>query len=63
VAERVPLLVNRNAFNNSYLEYQGAKLGHMMTPLAELRGRTANCKRRAIHKDWQESSPSVSQTA
>ena len=35
VDERVPLLVNRNAFNNSYLNTKAAKLGHMMTPLAE----------------------------
>ncbi|MDM5179957.1 GTP cyclohydrolase II [Massilia sp. DJPM01] len=35
VSERVPLLVNRNAFNNSYLNTKEAKLGHMMTPLAE----------------------------
>jgi GTP cyclohydrolase II len=35
VTERVPLLVNRNAFNNSYLNTKEAKLGHMMTPLAE----------------------------
>ena len=35
VAERVPLLVNRNAFNNTYLNTKAAKLGHMMTPLAE----------------------------
>ena len=35
VAERVPLLVNRNAFNNGYLDTKQAKLGHMMTPLAE----------------------------
>ena len=34
VAERVPLLVNRNAFNNSYLNTKQAKLGHMMTPPA-----------------------------
>jgi GTP cyclohydrolase II len=34
VFERVPLLVNRNAFNNSYLNTKQAKLGHMMTPLA-----------------------------
>ncbi|MBQ5939036.1 MULTISPECIES: GTP cyclohydrolase II [unclassified Massilia] len=34
VAERVPLLVNRNAFNNSYLNTKQAKLGHMMTPAA-----------------------------
>ena len=33
VAERVPLLVNRNAFNNSYLDTKQAKLGHMMAPL------------------------------
>ena len=32
VTERVPLLVNRNAFNNSYLDTKQAKLGHMMTP-------------------------------
>jgi len=31
VTERVPLLVNRNAFNNSYLDTKQAKLGHMMT--------------------------------
>ncbi len=36
VAERVPLLVNRNAFNTSYLNTKAAKLGHMMTPLAEV---------------------------
>jgi GTP cyclohydrolase II len=35
VTERVPLLVNRNAFNNSYLDTKQAKLGHMMTPRAE----------------------------
>ena len=34
VAERVPLLVNRNAFNNGYLNTKQAKLGHMMTPPA-----------------------------
>jgi GTP cyclohydrolase II len=34
VVERVPLLVNRNAFNNSYLNTKAAKLGHMMTPQA-----------------------------
>jgi GTP cyclohydrolase II len=34
VSERVPLLVNRNAFNNSYLDTKQAKLGHMMTPPA-----------------------------
>ncbi len=32
VSERVPLLVNRNAFNNTYLNTQEAKLGHMMQP-------------------------------
>ena len=32
VAERVPLLVNRNAFNQHYLNTKAAKLGHMMTP-------------------------------
>ncbi|WP_209585996.1 GTP cyclohydrolase II [Massilia sp. BHUDP2] len=36
VAERVPLLVNRNAFNNSYLNTKQAKLGHMMGPLEPL---------------------------
>jgi GTP cyclohydrolase II len=35
VAERVPLLVNRNAFNNGYLNTKQAKLGHMMTAAAE----------------------------
>jgi GTP cyclohydrolase II len=35
VAERVPLLVNRNAFNNGYLNTKQAKLGHMMNPAAE----------------------------
>ena len=35
VAERVPLLVNRNAFNNSYLNTKERKLGHMMQPQAE----------------------------
>jgi GTP cyclohydrolase II len=35
VAERVPLLVNRNAFNNSYLNTKAAKLGHMMSPVTE----------------------------
>ena len=34
VAERVPLLVNRNAFNQHYLNTKASKLGHMMTPLA-----------------------------
>lgn len=33
VAERVPLLVNRNAFNQHYLDTKAAKLGHMMMPL------------------------------
>jgi GTP cyclohydrolase II len=32
VTERVPLLVNRNAFNTGYLDTKQAKLGHMMTP-------------------------------
>jgi GTP cyclohydrolase II len=32
VAERVPLLVNRNKFNQNYLNTKAAKLGHMMTP-------------------------------
>lgn len=35
VAERVPLLVNRNAFNTSYLDTKERKLGHMMQPQAE----------------------------
>jgi len=35
VAARVPLLVNRNAFNNNYLNTKEAKLGHMMTPATE----------------------------
>jgi GTP cyclohydrolase II len=35
VSERVPLLVNRNAFNNNYLDTKQAKLGHMMTPATE----------------------------
>jgi len=35
VSERVPLLVNRNAFNTSYLDTKEAKMGHMMHPLAE----------------------------
>ncbi len=32
VSDRVPLLVNRNAFNNSYLDTKAAKMGHLMTP-------------------------------
>ena len=35
VSERVPLLVNRNAFNTAYLDTKAAKLGHMMEPQAE----------------------------
>ncbi|MFK3736740.1 GTP cyclohydrolase II [Massilia sp. TN1-12] len=35
VAERVPLLVNRNAYNNNYLNTKEAKLGHMMTAADE----------------------------
>ncbi|MGZ8288933.1 MAG: GTP cyclohydrolase II [Telluria sp.] len=35
VSERVPLLVNRNAFNNSYLNTKEMKLGHMMQAPAE----------------------------
>lgn len=35
VAGRVPLLVNRNAFNTNYLDTKQAKLGHMMTPATE----------------------------
>jgi GTP cyclohydrolase II len=31
----VPLLVNRNAFNNNYLNTKAAKLGHMMSPVTE----------------------------
>ena len=33
VAERVPLLVNRNAVNQHYLNTKALKLGHMMTPV------------------------------
>ncbi|WP_426109727.1 GTP cyclohydrolase II [Massilia sp. PWRC2] len=33
VSERVPLLVNRNAFNTGYLDTKAAKMGHMMMPL------------------------------
>ena len=36
VTERVPLLVNRNAHNNSYLNTKQAKLGHMMAPLTSV---------------------------
>jgi len=35
VAERVPLLVNRNAYNDQYLSTKQAKLGHMMTAAIE----------------------------
>ncbi|MES3025004.1 MAG: GTP cyclohydrolase II [Pseudomonadota bacterium] len=35
VTERVPLLVTRNAFNSVYLDTKEAKMGHMMTPMAE----------------------------
>ena len=35
VAERVPLLVNRNAFNDNYLNTTQVKLGHMMSPVTE----------------------------
>ena len=35
VAERVPLLVNRNAYNDNYLNTKQAKLGHMMNPVTE----------------------------
>ena len=35
VAERVPLLVNRNAYNDNYLNTKQAKLGHMMTSATE----------------------------
>ncbi len=33
VSERVPLLVNRNVFNQHYLNTKALKLGHMMTPV------------------------------
>ncbi|TWI66534.1 GTP cyclohydrolase II [Pseudoduganella lurida] len=33
VADRVPLLVNRNVFNQHYLNTKALKLGHMMTPV------------------------------
>jgi GTP cyclohydrolase II len=32
VVERVPLLVNRNTFNQRYLDTKALKLGHMMSP-------------------------------
>jgi GTP cyclohydrolase II len=35
VDSRIPLIVNRNRFNTRYLDTKEAKLGHMMTPLAE----------------------------
>jgi GTP cyclohydrolase II len=35
VSDRVPLLVNRNAFNSNYLDTKAAKLGHMMQAEAE----------------------------
>ena len=35
VAERVPLLVNRNRYNDSYLNTKAAKLGHMMSVASE----------------------------
>jgi GTP cyclohydrolase II len=35
VTERVPLLVNRNAFNSDYLDTKETKLGHLMRPLSE----------------------------
>ena len=35
VAERVPLLVNRNAYNDTYLNTKQAKLGHMMTAMSD----------------------------
>lgn len=31
VSDRVPLLVNRNAFNTHYLDTKASKMGHMMT--------------------------------
>lgn len=35
VVERVPLLVNRNAFNHGYLDTKASKMGHLMSePLA-----------------------------
>ena len=34
VVERVPLLVNRNKFNQSYLDTKARKLGHLLTPAA-----------------------------
>jgi GTP cyclohydrolase II len=33
VSERVPLLVNRNTFNQHYLDTKAEKMGHMMTPV------------------------------
>jgi GTP cyclohydrolase II len=35
VAERVPLLVNRNSYNDKYLNTKQAKLGHLMNPVTE----------------------------
>jgi GTP cyclohydrolase II len=35
VSERVPLLVNRNAFNMAYLDTKAAKMGHLMRPEPE----------------------------
>jgi GTP cyclohydrolase II len=36
VVERVPLLVNRNAHNNDYLDTKALKMGHLMTAPAVL---------------------------
>ena len=33
VTERVPLLVNRNVFNQHYLDTKASKLGHLLTPI------------------------------
>ena len=51
----MPLLVNRNAFNQHYLNTKESKLGHMMTPVTRRRWKTARCKpRRAgrAHGAW-----------
>jgi hypothetical protein len=52
VAERVPLLVNRNAFNQHYLNTKQSKLGHMMTPLTApaLEMARCNCCTSLLHR-------------
>ena len=49
VSERVPLLVNRNAFNNSYLEHQGSQAGPHDAAASSMRSsKTANCNGRKM---------------